>query len=173
MAGVRRKRTQKKKRVNSTLTGRKLKKKNKIKVNINSKVIRKAWNESKTVKENFKGLGLMYNANNNKPAGQHPRTGSILSSSDENGMEIDEQTKNNVIQKLEEEASHGMKRETHVSPGEAKFLWELIRAHGSNYEAMTRDKRNYYQHTAKQLKRKCTKFLNSSQDFSKYVGNTQ
>ena len=33
---------------------------------------------------------------------------------------------------------------------------------------MARDKRNYNQHTPKQLKRKCEAFLRSNQDFSKY-----
>ena len=161
MAGVRRKRTQRKKRVNSTSTGRKLKKKSKIKVNIDSKAIRKTWDKSKTLKQNFKNLGLMYNVNNIVPGNE--------SISNSEAMEVDKQPVNSVIKEMEEEASHEVKKEKHIAPGEAKFLSELIQDYGDNYEGMKRDKRNYYQHTAKQLRRKCMKFLNSSQDFSKYV----
>jgi hypothetical protein len=35
---------------------------------------------------------------------------------------------------MEEEASHELKTEKHIAPGEAKFLWELIRDYGDNYE---------------------------------------
>ena len=165
MAGVRRKRTQKQKRVNSTSTGRKLKKKNRIKVNIDSKAIRKTWDKSKTLKQNFKNLGLMYNVNNVMPV---KNTGNEGISNSE-AMEVDKQPVNSVIKEMEEEASHDVKPKKHIAPGEAKFLWELIQDYGDNYEGMKRDKRNCYQHTAKQLRRKCMKFLNSSQDFSKYV----
>ena len=78
-----------------------------------------------------------------------------------------------IFIELEQEASHSIKTEKHISPGEAKFLWELIQDYGENYEAMKRDKRNYYQHTANQLRRKCMKFLNSNQDFSKYIHNLE
>lgn len=36
---------------------------------------------------------------------------------------------------------------------------------------MARDKRNCYQHTPNQLKRKCEAFLRSKQDFSGYLEN--
>ncbi|XP_028390832.1 nucleolar protein 16-like [Dendronephthya gigantea] len=168
MAGVRRKQTQKKKRMNSTLTGRKRKSKNKKKVNIDSKAIRKTWDKSKTLKQNFKDLGLAYNVNNNMPVKNKGDGGHLNSEA----MDIDK-PRSSVVKELEEEASHGIKKEKHISPGETKFLWELIQDYGDNYEAMRRDKRNYYQHTAKQLRRKCTKFLNSTQDFSKYIDSQE
>lgn len=136
---------------------------------MDSKAIRKTWDKSKTLKQNFKDIGLAYNVNNSMPV---KNTGDKSISSSE-AMEVDKQPRNSVVKELEQEASHGAKTEKHISPGEAKFLWELIRDHGDNYEAMKRDKRNYYQHTAKQLRRKCTKFLNSSQDFSKYIDNPE
>ncbi|XP_046850495.1 nucleolar protein 16-like [Xenia sp. Carnegie-2017] len=156
MAGVRRKRSQKMKRVNSTCPGRKLKKKGKIKVNIESKTIRKAWDKSKTLKQNFMSLGLAYNIN--KLTSEENK--------DDDSMEIDKKPISSTIKGLEEEASHCMKKERHFSPGEAKFIWELIQDHGDNYEAMKKDKRNFMQHTAKQLRRKCLKFLSSSQNFA-------
>lgn len=76
-----------------------------------------------------------------------------------------------VFIELEQEASHTIQTKRHIPPGEAKFLWELIQDYADNYEAMKRDKRNYYQHTACQLRRKCMKFLHSNQDFSKYINN--
>ena len=44
-------------------------------------------------------------------------------------------------------------------------------ANPSSLQAMSRDKRNYQQHTPKQLKRKCEAFLGSKQDFSGCLEN--
>ena len=38
------------------------------------------------------------------------------------------------LTEMEEEASHEVKTEKHIAPGEAKFLWELIQDYGDNYE---------------------------------------
>lgn len=35
---------------------------------------------------------------------------------------------------FEKKAANGKKLERHISPGEAKFLLELMKAHGSNYK---------------------------------------
>jgi hypothetical protein len=39
----------------------------------------------------------------------------------------------------------------------------MLLKYGNNYKAMARDKANCYQHTAKQLRRKCEAFLVSKQ----------
>ena len=41
---------------------------------------------------------------------------------------------------LEAEASNGSKREKHISPGEAKFVWELIKDHGDNYKVKMKNR---------------------------------
>lgn len=61
-------------------------------------------------------------------------------------------------------ASVFSKYETYQSEGEKRFIEELIRKYGDDYDAMFRDiKLNIYQHTAAQLRKKCQKYLKNKQ----------
>ncbi|KAJ7390739.1 hypothetical protein OS493_022822 [Desmophyllum pertusum] len=62
MTGVRKKKTQRKKRVNTTKPGLKRKKKDK-KVKVLNQTLRQNWDQKKTLKQNLQNLGLAFDAN--------------------------------------------------------------------------------------------------------------
>ncbi|KAM7445479.1 hypothetical protein ABFA07_006079 [Porites harrisoni] len=167
MTGVRRKKAQRKRRVNTTKVGSKRKKKDK-KVKVLNQTLRKNWDQKKTMKQNLQDLGLAFDANKAVPLPKQKVRSQQLEETEK--MEIDKEP-TSVIKEFEQMAANEVKGERHISPGEAQFLWQLIQDHGTNYKAMSRDKRNYYQHTPKQLKRKCEAFLGSKQDFSGCLEN--
>ncbi|XP_068709843.1 nucleolar protein 16-like [Montipora capricornis] len=172
MTGVRRKKAQRKKRVNTTTPGLKRKKKDK-KLKVLNQTLQKNWDRKKTVKQNLRSLGLAYDANAALPLPKRNKKDEKLQEVEH--MEIDKEP-TAVIKEFEEMAANEVKKERHIPPGEAQFVLGLIQDHGNNYKDMARDKRNYYQHTPKQLKRKCEAILRSKQDFSrylKYVSNEQ
>ncbi|KAL9983242.1 hypothetical protein ACROYT_G005386 [Oculina patagonica] len=167
MTGVRRKKTQRKKRVNTTKPGLKRKKKDK-KVKVLNQTLRQNWDQKKTLKQNLQKLGLAFDANAAVPISKRKVKGHKSQGVEE--MEVDKEP-TTVVKEFEQMAASEVKGERHISPGEAQFLWQLIQDHGNNYKDMARDKRNCYQHTPNQLKRKCEAFLRSKQDFSGYLEN--
>ncbi|KAK2558372.1 Nucleolar protein 16 [Acropora cervicornis] len=169
MTGVRRKKAQRNKRVNTTKPGAKRKKKDK-KLRVLNQTLQKHWNYKKSVRQNFKELGLASDPNTvvgfpgKKSAKQGEKT------QEDQEMEVDKEP-TPLIQEFEEMAANELKTERHIPPGEARVLWRFIQDHGDNYKGMAKDKRNYNQYTPKQLQRKCETFLKSKQDFSRYLEN--
>lgn len=45
----------------------------------------------------------------------------------------------------------------------------LLDKYGDDYQAMARDRKNYYQETWKQIRAKIKKFMKNSKDFGKYM----
>lgn len=53
-------------------------------------------------------------------------------------------------------------KEHHIPEGEIRVVRALIKKHGDDYQAMARDHRiNDLQHTARQLQKKCERYLKS------------
>nr|CAG8505592.1 13819_t:CDS:2 [Entrophospora candida] len=74
-----------------------------------------------------------------------------------------EPAKTEIVKALEEEASKVFKHEKYQSGGEIEFVKKLIERYGEDYDAMFKDiKLNVYQHTKKQLKKKCEKYLKTN-----------
>ncbi|EDO47617.1 predicted protein [Nematostella vectensis] len=143
--------------------GQKRKKKHKKIVKIMNSTLSKRWDHSKTLKQNFQELGLVSDVNVALPIQKKKKR-----EDDNEKMEV-EKSPTDVVQEFETLAANEVKKERRIAPGEAHFVWKLIQKHGEDYKAMSKDKDNYYQHTPKQLKRKCEAFLRSSQDFSEYL----
>jgi len=169
MPGVRRKKSRRNAVIKNLKGMRKRKKL--VDPSIGDETLKKHWDKSKTLKQNMKHLGLAFNSNKSNTSGMSKRkkitkkgmlTQNLL---DDNGMVMDvveEPINSAVIDEFSKQAANGKKTERHISPGEAKFFMELIQKHSTNYKAMARDKRNTYQHTPKQLQRKCEGLLTSS-----------
>ncbi|XP_022782875.1 nucleolar protein 16-like [Stylophora pistillata] len=166
MAGVRGKKSQKKKRVNTTRPGIERKRKEK-KVKVLNQTLRKSWDQEKTLKQNLQILGLAFDANSAIPIPKSKTKG--YKDEKVEAMEVDKKEPTTVMREFEQMAANEKKCERHISPGEVQFLWQLIGDHGNNYKGMARDKRNCYQHTPNQLKRKCEALLRSKQNFSGYL----
>ncbi|KAK3714539.1 hypothetical protein QZH41_014210, partial [Actinostola sp. cb2023] len=128
------------------------------------KTISQHWDHTRTMKQNFKDLGLSCDVNMTIPVVKKKNK---TESNDEEKMQVETPTP--VVQEFEQLALLEEKTERRIAPGEAQFVWKLIQKYGDNYKAMARDKTNAYQHTANQIKRKCEGFLRSSQDFSQHL----
>ncbi|XP_031573512.1 nucleolar protein 16-like [Actinia tenebrosa] len=165
MTGVRARRSRRNKKVNTTKPAKKRRNKQKKTLKIANKTIQKHWDESKTLKQNFKDLGLACDVNKSLPLVKKKNK-----SENEEVEKMDTENPTQVVQELEMQASNSEdKTERRIAPGEARFIWNLIQKYGNDFKAMARDKSNIYQHTPNQLKRKYEGFLRSSQDFSKHL----
>eukprot|EP00126_Sphaerothecum_destruens_P003897 Sdes_comp17709_c0_seq1m6979 len=126
-------------------------------VRITDPIVKASWNPKKTVRENFSSLGLCLN----------PNDGSKIKNSqqEDSAMAIDEpasqvEVQSSLIAELEKKASCGVKKITKPSQGQLEFVKALVNKHGSDYVAMSKDLNlNFYQHTPKQLQKKCAKYL--------------
>ncbi|XP_016130491.1 nucleolar protein 16-like, partial [Sinocyclocheilus grahami] len=131
---------------------------NKNKNNLKKKIIRKekphtqvpqirnAWDELKTVKQNLQDMGLslgmkgMLPIKNKKDMESKPVETNVL--------------KPYVIEAMEVEASLRGEDRTTCSTDMTEYVQYMVKEHNQDYKAMARDKKNYYQVTPKQIKRK-------------------
>lgn len=130
----------------------------KHKVVIGNKLVRDNWDKKKTVKENFSDLGLVADPNS-----EYRTTHNKKMKPGEMEVEIgdinDYKQDTEVVMKLEEQAKEESPAMRHFSPAECELWGGLVTDHGTDFKAMARDKRNTYQHTPKQIKRKIEAYL--------------
>jgi len=169
MTGVRKKKSRRNAQIKNIKGMRKRKKV--INPSIGDATLRQHWDTSKTLQQNMKHLGLAFDSNKATPGLAREKKlkkkdflKQDLMAQNEMTMEVEKEPINTaVIDEFSKQAANGQKIERHIAPGEAKFVMELIQKHSTNYKAMARDKRNKYQHTPKQLQRKCEGLLKSNQ----------
>lgn len=154
-----RQRNKRRGRVSKTTAGKSRRKEytKKHKVIIQNELVRKNWDKSKTLKENFASMGLVADVNEPYRTTHHKRK------TDHVVEEGDVEEYKAVVQQMEVESQSGAGPAIrHYSPAECE-LWEgMVRDHGTDYKAMARDKRNTLQHTPKQIKRKVEGYLKFS-----------
>lgn len=165
MGGVRKKKSRRQATIKITKNARK--KKKQIRPALGDAVLKKHWDNSKTLQQNLKHLGIAYDPNEVIKILKNKRiTRKDLLRADAEGVKEMEVEKDvpitAVIEEFEKRAANGKETERHIAPGEAKFLFELMKKHGKNYKNMFKDKRNTHQHTIAQLRRKCEGLLKSS-----------
>ncbi|XP_046918174.2 nucleolar protein 16 [Dermatophagoides farinae] len=68
-------------------------------------------------------------------------------------------TSTTVVEKLTELASKPVRKNFRFGPEQIKFCAYMIEKYGNDYEAMCRDRRNYYQESVGQIRTKIQKFL--------------
>ncbi|VIO89065.1 Uncharacterized protein BM_BM7439 [Brugia malayi] len=171
---------------NSAAAKKKAMKRRKAMDGITCKQMRIAWDKNSTIKQNMKAMGLAYDSNKLFPLEQ-----SISKHCEE--MEIDElkpygsiksqmlKTKSTVnkskiakvITALEKEAEEEKikqkkGRSYRLLARDIEFCIYMIEKHGGDYEKMSRDARNIYQDTSKQIERKIRIFTQSP-EYSKYL----
>eukprot|EP01139_Manchomonas_bermudensis_P015219 Amastigsp_a509744_1201.p2 type:complete len:186 gc:universal Amastigsp_a509744_1201:48-605(+) len=131
-------------------------------------VIRAAWDNKKTLKQNYQALGLAFDSNGTVEEVKTPKPNVLVGEArivdgkvimdEPRGqpavVSAAEPTKTPVIEALEELVSRGISRDMTVSEEEFKMLTALRKKYGTDVERMARDmRRNPYQHTAAQLTR--------------------
>uniref|UniRef100_A0A672SYM2 Nucleolar protein 16 n=1 Tax=Sinocyclocheilus grahami TaxID=75366 RepID=A0A672SYM2_SINGR len=99
--------------------------------------IRNAWDELKTVKQNLQDMGLSLGMKGMLPI-KNKKASTKLES---------------LGSQLVEASLRGEDRTT-CSTDMTEYVQYMVKEHNQDYKAMARDKKNYYQVTPKQIKRK-------------------
>ncbi|XP_002740033.1 nucleolar protein 16-like [Saccoglossus kowalevskii] len=132
--------------------------------------IKKAWDNTKSVKQNLSDMGLAVDPNISIPI---PTAKQLLKHQKLETMDLAEvrklASKDHVVEELVKEASLPEKKaHTRFSRPEVSYCTYMIDKYGEDYKAMARDRKNYYQETPKQIKQKIKTFK-STEQYTKYV----
>lgn len=175
---------------------RKLKRKKKFNANVNRKRLRnklrkeflpsiecdqikEEWTRTKSTRVNLRDMGLAYNANEaiQIPNSKHEMLEEAKRIIREDESLSDQETeaatpaKSHVTKKLEAEAKVPRVRLLKLPKGQAQFFTYLIKRYGEDYEAMSRDKKNHYQLTWKQIRAKIKMFKGIPEQYDEYLQN--
>ncbi|KAL7844631.1 hypothetical protein SRHO_G00231700 [Serrasalmus rhombeus] len=127
--------------------------------------IRKAWDDKKSAKQNLQDMGLLLGVKgvlpiskkgNNEPVGQ----AAVV--------------KPYVVREMEAEASLPTSDKPTCSNDLIEFVQHMIREYNEDYKAMSRDEKNYYQDTPKQIKRKVDSYKRCHpKDYEAFIASLQ
>ncbi|KAH9368238.1 nucleolar protein 16-like [Haemaphysalis longicornis] len=141
---------------------RKMKKKLKRQVKIQSIPIKEAWEENKGIYDNMRDMGLAADPNKAVP------------------MDVDAQTsskskrkarapKEHVVKMLETEASEPRPSTLRLSGDNVKFCVYMLEKYGEDYVAMAKDRKNYFQETPAQIRQKINTFKKIPEQWNAYL----
>merc|ERR1712173_49245 len=74
-----------------------------------------------------------------------------------------------VLEKLEEDSKKKVKSKFRINEDTAQFCIYMLELYGEDYKSMSRDKRNFYQDTPAQIKRKIMSFQKASDQWNEYM----
>ncbi|KAK0161463.1 hypothetical protein PV327_009931 [Microctonus hyperodae] len=173
---------------------RKVKRRKTYKVSINRKRLRNklrklpditcpqvkaAWDNKKSTRMNLIQMGLSYDPNKSlkipnaekeivKNAKQTTSGGFVVTN-------VNNKKQNRVAKKievalaLEENAKAPRESMFRLPNGQVQFLTYLMDKYGDDYEAMARDKKNYYQLTWRQIRSKINTFKGIPEQYAEYL----
>ncbi|KAF7638858.1 hypothetical protein Mgra_00001667 [Meloidogyne graminicola] len=115
-----------------------------------------AWKDSLTTRQNLSSIGIAYDPNEamevdsnlnpfKKQKNNKNDTNQILNELEQ--IAIDEANESDKQKKRK-------KQKSNLHPNDRDFCEKMISKHGENYQAMSRDPLNIWQHTPKQIERK-------------------
>lgn len=76
-----------------------------------------------------------------------------------------------VAEALENDAKAPREKKFQLPKGQVQWITYLMDKYDTDYKAMVKDKKNYYQETWKQIKRKIEMFKNVPEQYSKYLAS--
>lgn len=131
--------------------------------------IKENWDNRKSMSYNLREMGLSANVNKTIkfPAQRTSRRGQI-----EEVMEVETEktpTKKFVADGLEEKSNIPYKKKMTMSEEEAGLCVYMMDKHVDDYKAMARDRRNHYQETPKQIKKKIDRFKSIPEMYEIYA----
>lgn len=138
---------------------------------IKCKEIKESWDKRKSVAKNLADMGL--SANPNKTI--HIKTAKELITPmdlDGTGKEVQQKAKpmkEHVVQMMEIDASRPAAKTNKLSEPDVLFCTYMLDKYGDDFKAMTRDPKNHYQETAKQIKKKINMFKNTASQYEAYL----
>jgi len=156
---------QRRKNFNYDKNRKKTWKKSKKMPSINCEAIQSAWDKRKSLKKNMEEMGLMADPNKVVKHVQ-PQV---------NSLDGDQETttttaaKDYVMKAIEAEANIPAAKTNKLSELDVIFCTYLMDKHGEDYKAMARDRKNHYQETPKQIKKKINMFKNTPSQYEAYL----
>ncbi|KMQ97216.1 nucleolar protein 16-like protein [Lasius niger] len=168
-----------KKKFNANVNRKRLRDKSQKLPNISCDQVKEAWTSTKSTRVNLKDMGLAYDANEvvQIPNAKHEMLEEArrIVREDESlsDHEAEDATpaKNYVAEKLEAEAKAPRERLFKLPKGQAQFFTYLIKRYGEDYKAMSRDKKNHYQLTWKQIRAKIKMFKGIPEQYNECLQN--
>ncbi|XP_075221391.1 nucleolar protein 16 [Lycorma delicatula] len=131
--------------------------------------VNKEWERHKTVRQNLRSMGLAYDPN---LAIRIPKT--VIKPLEDEKLEEKPRPpripkKIHVAQALEEDANAPREKTFRLPKSQVQWLSYLLNKYGEDYKAMSRDDKNYYQETWKQLRAKVKQFKSIPEQFGEYL----
>lgn len=137
-----------------------------------SKDIKEAWHGGKTVRQNMREMGLSYDPNETIKLPSTKEKLKLSMKSNENEWKIDKPflpRRVHVANKLESDAKAPRVKLFRLPKGQVEWITYLMDKYGTDYKAMVRDKKNYYQETWKQLRAKINRFKSIPEQHDVYL----
>jgi len=119
---------------------------------IQEEALRAEWDNYKSIKFNMESMGISYDPNNAVSKGY----GNKQSAAYQKKEVLPDKTAVRKI--LEEKAAIPEAFKLKLSEPATQYAIYMLEKYGDDYKAMARDRRNYYQDTPKQIKRKIETF---------------
>uniref|UniRef100_A0A1B6FB25 Nucleolar protein 16 n=1 Tax=Cuerna arida TaxID=1464854 RepID=A0A1B6FB25_9HEMI len=130
--------------------------------------VKNAWNVKQSVKRNLKNMGLAYDANIAQSISSNKLIKTEHVKPNERGPE-----KLHVVTELEEDAHAPRERRFALPNSQVQWVTYLMDKYGEDYEAMARDKKNYYQETWQQIRRKIKLFKGVPEQYNQYLASKE
>lgn len=127
-------------------------------------VMRKNWDRKKTLKQNFRSLGLVQDPNFRASLGGEAKFPTPLTENEQKSAARVGSVLDDIV------ASKPANPGRLASSGMIDFVEALVEKHGSDFVAMARDhKLNCYQHTPKQIKNKVLKVHSTLERLQQHI----
>ncbi|CAD5232568.1 unnamed protein product [Bursaphelenchus xylophilus] len=145
-------------------------------------VLHEVWDSKKSVRQNLKAAGLVFNPNEVVPIEKKKKDivvdmvdlDAVSSLASLQEQKVRSKKAKGLAKKIEADAKAATAKQSNRPPPrlrqpELEFCTKMIQKHGVDFEAMARDHENIYQNTAKQIQRKIELFK-KSQAYKEVVG---
>lgn len=157
---------------NYNVDRRKLWKKARKLPSVKCEQIAKAWDQHKSVSQNLMEMGVSSDPNRTiRIPKVHESLGPKAETMDVDNIQkpVKAFPKGHVIEELMEEANLPYAKRAKLSEPMVKYCTHLMDKYGEDYKAMARDKKNHYQDTPKQIKKKITLFKQMPEQYKAYL----
>ncbi|XP_072026071.1 nucleolar protein 16-like [Amphiura filiformis] len=133
--------------------------------------LKNAWDQHKSVHQNLMDMGVASDPNK---VLRIPKVHEVMAPQPIEKMDVDKPDKSkplkpHVIDEMMQEASLPYAKRMKLSDPMVKYCIHLMDKYGEDYKAMARDKKNYYQDTPKQIKKKIALFKQMPEQYKKYL----
>lgn len=134
-------------------------------------LIKNAWEESKSIRENLVDMGLAFDSNITLKIPTAKDSLIPLMTDKPRPKAKTCPSKAHIAEALEAEAKAPREKRFALPLGQVQFLTYLLNKYGDDYEAMARDNKNIYQETPRQIRNKIRTFQKIPSQWNAYLAS--